>query len=134
MKNNKMYQKFLLTYTLITILELMILCAIAWATFSSAGTGPLAYTDTGEIAINIIYHLPLLSGLGIFLAKMISLYRKRENRKTYFMYILAGICGIMLGIIIFLLDTLTVRILWNTGIYPVIRIIHKLRWVGYPYP
>lgn len=129
-----MYKRFLLVYTLITILELMILCAIAWATFSSTGTGPLAYTDTGEIAINIIYHLSLLPGLGIFLAKMISLYRKRENRKTYFMYILASTCGIMLGIIIFWLDTLTVRILWNAGIYPVIRIIHKLRWVGFPYP
>lgn len=128
-----MYKKFLLTYILITILELIILCAFAWATFSSAGTGPLAYTDTGEIAINIIY-LPLLSGLGIFLTKMISLYRKRENRKTYFMYILAGICGIMLGVIIFWLDTFTVRILWNTGIYPLIRIIHELRWVGFPYP
>lgn len=132
-----MYKKFFLTYTLITILELMILCAFAWATFSSPGTGPLEYTDTGEIAQNII-HLPLLSGLGIFLAKIISLHRKRENRKTYFMYILAGICGIMLGVIIFLLDTFTVRILWNTGIYPFIRIIHKLRWVrwvgGFPYP
>ena len=129
-----MYKRFLLVYTLITILELMILCAIAWATFSSTGTGPLAYTDTGEIATNIIYHLPLLSGLGIFITKMISLYRKRENRKTYFLYVLAGICGIMLGGIIFMLDTLTVRILWNTGIYPLIRIIHKLRWVGFPYP
>lgn len=130
---NKDYKFFILFYILITILECIIWNIIAWSTYGGPGFGELEITHTGEIVLINIYRIPYLLGLGVFIAKMISLYRKKENRKTYLLYVLACISGIILGIIIFWLDTFTVRLTWKV-IWSLIYTIREIGWVDLPIP
>ena len=131
---NREYKFFILFYMLITILVLNILYAVGWATFGGFGIGELTYTHTGAIVVISSYLNSYLLVLGVFIAKMISLYRKREGPKTYLLYMLACISGIVLGTIIFWLDLYTVHLIWRAVGINLIHIIKTVGWVNVPMP
>lgn len=126
--NERRYKFFILFYMLVTILAFNILYASVWAIFGGVGIGSLEYTHIGEIAIKCIYLIPYLLGLGIFIVKMITLYRKKEKPKAYLLYMLACISGIVLGTIIFWLDIYTVQFIWRAVGINLIRVIKAARW------
>ena len=130
---NKGYRSFILFYMLIAILVSIIWNTIAWSTYGGPGIGELEITHTGKIALISIYHIPYLLGFGVFIAKIIFLYRKEEKIKTYLLYVLACISGIILGTIIFWLDTFTTRFMWKV-IWSLIHIIREVGWVDWPIP
>lgn len=129
----KEYKFFILFYMLIAILQSIIRNAVAWSTYGGPGFGELEITHIGEIALMSIYLIPYLLGLGVFIDKMISLYRKKEKLRTYLLYVLACVSGIVLGIIIFWLDTYTIRFSWIL-VDVLILIIRAVKWVDYPIP
>ena len=130
---NKGFISFILFYMLIAILQSIIRNAVAWSTYGGPGFGELEITHTGEIALMGIYLIPYPLGFGVFIDKMISLYRKKEKLRTYLLYVPACTSGIVLGIIIFWLDTYTIRFSW-IFVDVLILIIRAVRWVDYPIP
>ena len=127
--NERGYKFFILFYMLIAILAFNIWYAFGWVTYGGPGIGELVYTPIGRIGVMRTYLTECLLGFGVFMAKMIFLYRQKEKLRTYLLYMLACISSIVLGTIIFYLDINTVQFIWKAVGINLIRIISVLRWV-----
>lgn len=120
---------FLLSFV-ITLLEFILIEAFTWAGFRGFGDPPMVYTKQGALAINLLTFFP---GSALVIFYVIMLCRLKPPTSAFWKYILTALSGIGAGIIIFLSDTYTVRILWQL-IKIIIYFLEHSAWMEYPAP
>ena len=124
------YRLCFLLFFAITLLEFILIEAFIWAGFHGFGDPPMVYTRKGTLAINLWTFFP---GSALVIFYVIMLYRLKPPISALGKYILTALSGIGAGIIIFLSDSYTVRILWQL-IKVIIRLIEHSAWMEYPAP
>ena len=124
------YQICFLLFFVITLLEFILIEAFTWAGFHGFGDPPMVYTIQGALAIYLWTFFP---GSALVIFYVIMLYRLKPPIGALGKYILTALSGIGAGIIIFLSDTYTVRILWQL-IKIIIYLLEHSAWMEYPAP
>lgn len=124
------YRVYFLLFLLFTLREFILIEAVSWAGWHGFGDIPMVYTRYGELAINFLAFFP---GLTLIIFYVIMLYRLKPPAGAFLKYILTALSGIGAGIIIFQIDTYTVRILWQL-IKVIIYLIEHSAWMEYPVP
>ena len=131
MKINKYsYRVCFLLFFVITLLEFILIEAISWAGFHGFGDVPMVYTGIGVLAIYLWTFFP---GSALVIFYVIMLCRLKPPIGALGKYILTALSGIGAGIIIFQLDTYTIRILWQL-IKIIIYFLEHSAWMEYPAP
>lgn len=131
MKTKKFsYRVCFLLFLMFTLREFILIEAISWAGWHGFGDIPMVYTRQGELAI---YFLAFFPGLTLIIFYVIMLYRLKPPVGAFLKYIFTALSGIGAGIIIFLSDTYTIRILWQL-IKVIIYLLEHSAWMEYPAP
>lgn len=116
------------------LLEYIFIETFLWAGFHGFGSGTIiVYTKRGRVATDMLILFPCLICLVFTVFSVIELYRQKSPAKRYFQFILTALCGIGTGILIFILDTYTMRIIWHF-INIMIGVIEHSSWMEYVIP
>lgn len=124
------YRVCFLLFFVITLLEFILIEAFSWAGFHGFGDVPMVYTGIGVLAIYLWIFFP---GSALVIFNVIMLCRLKPPIGALGKYILTALSGIGAGIIIFQLDTYTIRILWQL-IKIIIYFLEHSAWMEYPAP
>lgn len=127
------HQICFLLFLTAALLECIFIETIAWAGFNGFGGVTMVYTRKGAAATDMLILFPCLICLVFTVSSVIELYRQKSPTKRYFQFILTALCGIGTGILIFILDTYTIRIIWHF-IKIMIGFIKHSSWMEYPIP
>ena len=131
--NQHPYFTCFFVFALLTFTEYILVNAFSWASFAGFGFGNLEYSKTGITAYYICISIPFVIGFILFIARSITLYRRKEAFIKYFLYIVTAISGVGTGIIVSLFDDSLGGYIWYyAGGGILIKMIRAMEWLEFP--
>lgn len=139
LKNEKYIFSFcFVVFAAASLMESVLIESFLWAGFHGFGDIAMEYTKQGERAAGILLLSPYLVCF-VVMFFFITIFHKPKQKthkpahSTRRVGCAAALFGTGIGIILFLLDSYTLRILWNL-IYKLINFIEHSAWMKYPVP
>lgn len=140
----RLFLLYFAVFAAFSLVESVLVESFLWAGFHGFGCIAMEYTKQGKQAAGILLLSPCLICFTIIIFFITAFHKQEQSVKVYFkvhkpiqgklcIWLTAALCGICTGVIIFLLDSYTLRILWNL-IYKLIYLIEHSAWMKYPAP
>lgn len=139
LKNEKyIFSFYFVVFAAASLTESVLIESFLWAGFHGFGDIAMEYTKQGERAAGILLLSPYLVCFVVIIF-FISIFHKPKQKthnpthSTHRIGCAAALFGTGTGIILFLLDSYTLRISWIL-IYKLINLIEHSAWMKYPMP
>lgn len=139
LKNEKyIFSFYFAVFAAASLTESVLIESFLWAGFHGFGDIAMEYTKQGRRAAGILLLSPYLVCFVVIIFFITIFHRTKQKthkpaHSTCCVGCAAALFGTGTGIILFLLDSYTLRILWNL-IYKLINLIQHSAWMNYPVP